>query len=176
MNGARGCTVNNNIIVNADFAVIQSSSELMWNGSGDWNGMYDRMYIPTVSIRNSLLRLSNPTLKSVPEADCLASSGYLVAQNNALYGTTKRYSDAARCLLGSFSAENSPDVSDALIKSGAEVNKNFDWGADPGIVDLFGDLSDINNANLRDDSEVYSVLPGFERIPIERIGIGNYDK
>ena len=92
-----------------------------------------------------------------------------------MYGTNKTFASAARLQLGLFDSEES-GISDEYINSGVSVRNNLEGTIDPEFVDISGDLSDIRNANLREDSIVYDILPGFERIPIEKIGIDNYNK
>ncbi|HUF10629.1 MAG TPA: right-handed parallel beta-helix repeat-containing protein [Rhodothermales bacterium] len=47
-----------------------------------------------------------------------------------------------------------------------EVDDNWTTYEDPGFIDRAND-----NFGLRDDSPVFEMIPGFERIPFERIGI-----
>lgn len=53
-----------------------------------------------------------------------------------------------------------------LLDGDWEEENNFVTDADPGFVDAAA-----MNFQLRDDSEVYQKIPGFERIPFEKIGM-----
>jgi len=57
-----------------------------------------------------------------------------------------------------------------LLDGDWEDENNFSTDKDPGFVD-----ASAMNFQLRDDSEVFARIPGFERIPFERIGLQRKD-
>ena len=73
--------------------------------------------------------------------------------------------DAQRC---HYVSNNVLVRSGSLIRSsGGNVMKdNFETDEDPGFID-----ADNMNFQLRDDSIIYKKIPGFKKIPFEKIGL-----
>lgn len=69
-----------------------------------------------------------------------------------------------------YSAGNVAVRCSMLLDGDWEEENNFSTEKDPGFVDAA-----TMNFRLRDDSEVFTQIPGFERIPFERIGLQRKD-
>ncbi len=58
------------------------------------------------------------------------------------------------------------DFGEDRVREYSTIDDNFLTNTDPGFVD-----ADNMNFGLKEDSEVYSKIPGFERIPFDKIGL-----
>ena len=173
INGGFNQTVENNVFLNCYSAAVSVCTRHMWPDTNiDWNDIDRVRYVPTVKLRIPEMLFYNRLVGDTVDPDSATSPGYMVCQNNVTYSTSKSFKQYEGFNMGvARSADGPRGISDDFILSGVTFRNNTTSDVNPGFNNLDGDPLDISNMYFGDDSVIYDILPAFERIPVEKIGI-----
>ncbi len=140
--GGRDCTIENNVFVDCKPAVHVDARAMGWASGSVATTMTQRL--KAMPYQSPPWRERYPELINILDDEPAAPKGNLVARNISFGGTWDGVHSAAR-----------PYVTfrDNLVDH------------DPGFVD-----APNMNFQLRDDSPVYRLVPGFQKIPFDRMG------
>ena len=141
--GGRDCVVQNNVFIDCNPALHVDARAMGWAGYHVGTTMTQRL--KAMPYKQPLWSERYPKLVSILDDEPAAPKGNLVAENVCFGGKWDGVHGQAR-----------PYVT---------FRDNLTEG-DPGFVDPAN-----MNFQLRDDSPVYDELPGFKRIPFEKIGL-----
>jgi hypothetical protein len=141
--GGRDCTVENNIFVDCRPALHVDARAMGWARPSVNTTMTGRL--KAMPYQSALWRDRYPRLVNILEDEPAAPKGNLVARNVSYQGTWDGVQAQAR----------------------PYVTFQDNWvDQDPGFVDAAK-----MSFQLRDDSPVYTRVPGFKKIPFEKIGL-----
>ncbi len=141
--GGRDCTVENNIFVDGRPALHIDARAMGWASGSVKTTMPQRL--KAMPYQSPLWRKRYPKLVNILDDEPAAPKGNLVARNVSYGGTWDGVHSQARPYVA---------FQDNLVDQ------------DPGFVDAAK-----MSFSLRDDSPVYKQVPGFNKIPFDRIGL-----
>ena len=141
--GGRDCVVQNNVFIDCNPALHVDARAMGWAGYHVGTTMTQRL--KAMPYKQPLWSERYPKLVSILDDEPAAPKGNLVAENVCFGGKWDGVHGQAR-----------PYVT---------FGDNLTEG-DPGFVDPAN-----MNFQLRDDSPVYDKLPGFKKIPFDKIGL-----
>ncbi|OHB81924.1 MAG: hypothetical protein A2V98_13665 [Planctomycetes bacterium RBG_16_64_12] len=141
--GGRDSTVENNIFVDCKPALHVDARAMGWAGYHVDTTMTERL--KAMPYQSPLWRERYPNLVNILDDEPAAPKGNLVARNVSFGGTWDGVAGQARPYV---------TFQDNLADQ------------DPGFVDAAN-----LNFQLRDDSPVYKLVPGFQKIPVDEIGL-----
>ena len=141
--GGRDCTVENNVFVDCKPALHVDARAMGWAGYHVGTTMTQRL--KSMPYQTPPWSERYPKLLNLLDDEPAAPKGNLIARNVSFGGRWDGVQGAARPYV---------TFQDNLVDQ------------DPGFVDTAG-----MNFQLRDDSPVYKLVPGFKKIPFDEIGL-----
>ena len=156
--GGRDNRIENNIFINCEQPVGMDNRGLRWsflNPGGDLKdtGMFRKL--SAVDYQNPPWSTRFPRLARILNEHPRAPLGNTLRSNVSISSGWRN--PETWCRKTSPGHINNPYM---------QIENNFVTAEDPGFVD-----ADNMNFQLRDDSIVYTEIPGFQRIPFENIGL-----